>query len=75
MKWYTVFYADRLHMEFEHPIQFHHWRQSLVTEDREIYNRALFFDRAEQQWWNMDLTPVLLSDVPKRLRVLVLLLS
>lgn len=75
MKRYTVFYAGQLYIEFEYPIQFHVWRRNQVTEDREIYNGALIYESTKQEWWNMDMTPVLLNDVPKRLRVLALLLS
>jgi len=36
---------------------------------------AYVYDRSIRGWWRMDMTPVLLSDVPKKLRILLLIMS
>lgn len=72
MKTFTVFYADQVHDEFE---TFQDLKLIRIAYDREIYNGAYVYHRPNGSWYRMDGTPMFLSDVPKRLRVLVLLLS
>lgn len=72
MKMFTVFYAGEVHDEFDSLSALKLFRTAC---DQEIYNGAYVHLRTTKQWYRMDGTPVLLSDVPKRLRVLVLLLS
>lgn len=75
MRMFTVFYADQVHDEFDSTTMFNAWRRDQVAANREVYEGAYIYDKTVNEWWRMDMTPALLSDVPKRLRVLVLLLS
>lgn len=72
-----VFYAGVVHWEFKTIGEYdRHWRDSLIDSD--IYNGGYAWYRREifgHHWYRMDGTPCLLEDVPKTLRVLVLLLS
>lgn len=72
---FIVFYAGQVHAEFDYVHAFTEWRRSQATENREVYNGAYVYDRSIRGWWRMDMTPVLLSDVPKKLRILLLIMS
>lgn len=72
-----VFYAGQLHEELASMKDFKHMQ---VTCDPEIYNGAYVYNPLDirsgaRLWYRMDGTPVLLDDVPKELRLLVLLLT
>jgi hypothetical protein len=71
-----VFYAGGVHWEFDNDQEYvRHRRYSLI--DSEIYNGAFVYFRKEAQgtqWYRMDGTPVLLSDVPHALRAWTLIL-
>lgn len=72
----AVFYANLLLFQFDSVAEFHTWRRSMVVGNHEIYNGAVVFAPADTRpWLRMDLTPMLLEDVPKELRTLALLLS
>lgn len=63
---FYVFYAGLLYGEYTHPIKA--WL-------RELPNGAYIYFPEDQEWRLNDLTPVLLEDVPKELRLQVLLLT
>lgn len=68
-----VFYQDQVLLDFtKGDPAFHTWRRSMLHGDPDVYNKAYIFDH--QEWWRMDLTPVLLEHVPKTMRALQLLL-
>lgn len=78
MRMFTVFYAGEVHDEFDSfsdNFKAETLKLFRTACDQEIYNGAYVHLRTTKQWYRVDGTPVLLSDVPKRLRVLVLLLS
>ena len=72
-----IFYASQVYWEFKTEKEYtDHRRNSLI--DSEIYNGAYVWHRTDnmrRHWYRMDGTPQLLEDVPKALRVWVLVLS
>jgi hypothetical protein len=78
----NVFYAGMLLIKI--PVdEYSQWRRSMCHGDPEVYNGAFVYCHQPQQrgaveksfWYRMDGTPVLLSDVPKELHVLNLILQ
>lgn len=73
-----LFYANQLHTELEFHLNSlggvaHHIYHQLGGE---IYNGGyLYLPSENHRWLRADLTPVLLEDVPKELRLLVLLME
>lgn len=73
-----VFYAGEVLLEFDKFKEFDTWRRACIHGAPEFYNGAYVYnhdDREARHWYRMDCTPVLLNDVPKELRLLVLLLT
>lgn len=76
MKPILVFYAGLLYGEYT----WEEFRNLQVTADPEIYNGGYLYNPIDLRagvvvWYRMDGTPMLLEDVPKPLRTLVLLLT
>lgn len=72
-----VFYAGQLYEELA---SFKAFRAMQTTCTPEIYNGAYVYNPLDirsgaRLWYRMDGTPVLLDDVPKNLRLWVLLLT
>lgn len=77
MSYITVFYAGMVHSEMDKPMA-----GFTIDLPDGVY---LYFDRLQKPgpksvfdrwgWYRKDLTPVLLEDVPKELRVLQLILN
>lgn len=75
MKPITVFYADRLYGEYD---RYSDPGYAEARSNSEIYNGAYLLIRitnGDRAWYRMDLTPVLLEDIPPSIRALALLLS
>jgi hypothetical protein len=78
MKSITVFYANRIHLETDD-----HREVRALLLGAEIYNGGYMYinsdnalDRSNRTgWYTCDFCPVLIGDVPKELRALVLLLG
>lgn len=74
-----VFYAGMLYGEYDGKVVSNHQLSTRLLDTPEVYNGCyiLITYRAPfvQVWLRGDLTPVRLEDVPKELRVLVLLLT
>lgn len=67
-----VFYAGLLYGEYSAQ-DFLSFRSTCTSE---IYNGAyLYNESGVSPWFRMDLTPVLIADVPKELQALALLLT
>lgn len=76
-----VFYAGLLYREYNHD----EFRNARYDWPQDLYNGAWIYVhiRSERHlrfgvspgWWKADLTPVLIEDVPKELRTIVLLMS
>lgn len=67
---YTVFYGTQVYDSID-SLKFN----VLRNVPDEIYNGAYLYDATEREWFRMDRCPVLLEDVPKILRMLVLVLN
>ena len=70
-----VFFEGQLLISFEDNVSFQQWRRMLPNCWPEVYNRGYALSTAGQEWWRMDLTPVLINDVPKEIRVMALLMQ
>lgn len=74
----TVFYADKIVSRHDSQISFNAFAKYMCTEVNEIYNGAYVHDASqapEKAWYSMDGCPRLLEDIPKKLRLAVLVLS
>lgn len=77
MKYITVFYANQVLLEADKPMAgmfialpdgaYVYFERSRKPSPKSVFDRW--------GWYRKDLTPVLLEDVPKELRVLQLILS
>lgn len=70
----TVFYGEQIYGTYER------WSdlRDAILPDREIYNGCYVYmpnDGLLRFWYRGDTTPVLIEDVPKVLRTLVLLMG
>lgn len=74
---YYLFYAGLLVEEHhqDSSMMIDHWPMKGVDVNDEIYNGGYIYQPVDQRWYRCDFTPVLLEDVPKELRVAVLLLT
>lgn len=79
----TVFYDNQVLIEFDDPKEFEIWRRACCVGNPEFYNGSYVYmcgpllgnSKFEPRQWNrMDLTPVLLEDVPPALRAWVLII-
>lgn len=68
---FLVFYAGLLYKECSTHTEL---RQTQVMCPTEVYNGAYFYAKPERKWYRMDGTPVLDCDVPKELKVILLLI-
>lgn len=50
-------------------------RRAVVIGNQDLYNGAYLYALSSHNWYRCDLTPVLIEDVPKELRLLALLMS
>jgi hypothetical protein len=71
----TVFYGYQVYGQYEND-----WRKlrKLIPPTDPVYQEAFVYSRGNNpnaDWYRMDGTPVLLEDVPKRLRMLQLVLN
>lgn len=66
----TVFYAGMVHAEYAASVNPHKVYRDVV-EGHEIFNGCVI--HKNNKWFNGDLTPILDEDVPKELRMLLLL--
>jgi hypothetical protein len=73
----TVFYDNQLLLEFDDPKEFETWRRACCVGNPEFYNGGYVYQSwisNDRKWYRMDLTPVLLEDVPPALRAWVLII-
>ena len=68
----TVFYAGMVHEQFDELVTPHKVYLSVMT-NAELFNGCVIHKNDE--WFNGDLTPISDNDVPKGLRMLLLLLN
>lgn len=68
---YLVFYAGLLYGEYDY-VSF---RNLQVQCPLELYNGGYLYRIQNKDWYRMDLTPLLIEDVPKELQLSVLLLT
>lgn len=71
----NVFYAGQLLISFEDNASFNNWRRMQPNCWPEVYNGGYVYRPTDQTWWRMDITPVLIEDVPKEIRMQALLLT
>lgn len=76
----TVFLDNKELFSFETYQEYNTWRRSMAVGDYGTYSKVYVLDRRrsqnqEDEWFRADGLPALLSDVPKELRTLVLLLT
>lgn len=70
-----IFYAGLLYQELSGTAEVLTFKALRISCGSEIYNGAYtFIDHLPPYWYRMDGTPCLLSDVPKELQILNLLL-
>lgn len=70
LKPYVVFYGTQIYDRCDSTKEF-----KLSVVGPEVYNGGYVYSPESRKWYRLDLTPVLIEDVPKILRMLILVLN